>query len=112
MNGKISTYIKYEYDSQNNTITKKEYQSSDDYLIVQTIVEYDNFKNPCPVNNPIDIVQNNNVKNYFSFYAIMQLLHEYDSVFEYNFRKLPTKEYRKYTNSLKVKIYEYVYVSK
>jgi len=75
-------------------------------------MQFDDYKNPYPLNFPMDIVQKNNIKKYYYYLAIMSYPPpEYESLYEYNSDRLPIKESRTYLNGKKTD-YEYVYISK
>ncbi len=111
-NGEKRGYVEYKYDIHNNTIERKEFEDIDNFLISEQRMQFDDYKNPYPLNFPMDIVQKNNIKKYYYYLAIMSYPPpEYESVYEYNSDRLPIKESRTYLNGKKT-VYEYVYISK
>ena len=105
-------YIQYSYDTQNNTIERREYEDKTDFLLTEYRIKYDNYENPFPINIPIDLRNNHNIKKYYYYSAVMSSPpNEYESKYEYNSEGLPIKEIRQYLNGNK-SIYIYEYLSK
>ena len=102
-------YIEYKYDIKNNTIERKEFEDVDNFLVSEYRLQFDDYKNPCLLNFPLDVIQKNNIKKYYYYLAVMSYPPpEYESVFEYNSYDLPVKESRTYLTG-KNNIYEYIY---
>jgi hypothetical protein len=105
-------YITYKYDEEGSTIERKEY-NKDNYLMSELRFEYDNHRNPYPLNFPLDIVKKNNVVYSYYFHSVMSYPPpEYSSTFKYNSAGLPIKETRVSSNSREPQSIEYIYMSK
>jgi hypothetical protein len=105
-------YVIYKYDEAGNTIERKEYDN-DDHLMSELRFEYDNHRNPYPLNFPVDIIRKNNVVYSYSFQAVMSYPPpEYSSTFQYNSAELPIKEIRVHMNGREPQVIEYTYISK
>jgi len=110
-NGEKWGYVEYKYDYKNNTIERKEFEDQDNFLSTEIRVEFDDYKNPYPLNLPLDMIQKNNIKKSYNYSAVMSALPpEYESSFEYNSNRYPTKETRTYAVR-GTKTYEYLYTS-
>jgi len=112
-NGEKTGYILYQYDQAGNTIERKEYDNLNNVLASEHLFSFDSKKSPFAISFPIDMVQNNNIIEYYHYLVIMSYLPpQYESSFEYNSADLPVKETRMYLGSKEPVLYEYVYVSK
>jgi YD repeat-containing protein len=102
-------YIEYKYDIKNNTIERKEFENVDNFLVSEYRLQFDDYKNPCLLNFPLDVIQKNNIKKYYYYLAVMSYPPpEYESIYEYNSNGLPVTENRTYLTGKK-NIYEYIY---
>jgi hypothetical protein len=111
-NGEKTGYMTYKYDGSGNTIERKEF-TDEDFLMSELRFEYDKYKNPFPINFPIDIIKKNNVIYSYAYHASMSSPPpEYSSTFEYNSEGLPIKEIHTYKNTTNPQVIEYVYISK
>jgi hypothetical protein len=112
-NGEKIANISYKYDKNGNTVKHKEYYTSGDFLVSEYRFSFDSKISPFALNFPLDMVQSNNIIEYYYYQAIMSYMPpQYESTFEYNSEDLPIKETRMYQNRDDPIIYEYVYVSK
>jgi hypothetical protein len=112
-NGSEDGYINYKYDSNGNTIERKQYNG--DFLTSELRLTFDNKINPLKnlLVYPIEVIQKNNVTYYYNYLAIMSSYPpEYTSTFEYDESGYPIKEqrtYSRYSGPDKIPNYEYLY---
>jgi len=112
-NGEKIGSISYKYDKNGNTIERKEYYNSSEFLASEYRFSFDSKISPFAPNFPLDMVQHNNIIEYYYYQAIMSYPPpQYESTFEYNSEDLPIKETRMYQNRGNPVIYEYIYVEK
>lgn len=112
-NGEKIGNISYKYDKNGNTVERKEYYNSSVFLASEYRFSFDSKISPFPLSFPLDIIQHNNIVEYYYYSVIMSYLPpQYESAFEYNSEGFPIKETRMYQNRANPVIYEYIYESK
>jgi len=112
-NGEKIGNISYKYDKNGNTIERQEYDKSGDFLASEYCFSFDSKISPFALNFPLDMVQHNNIIEYYYYSAIMSYPPpQYESTFEYNSEGLPIKENRMDQNRINPVFYEYIYEPK